>query len=69
MQRINEQTLITIKQRINMTYHSTTRRPLRWAAAILVLAVLQTGCDSSPKLGQVTGVLTMDGEPIKNGSI
>ncbi len=52
-----------------MTYHSTPRRPLRWAAAILVLAVLQTGCDSSPKLGQVTGVLTMDGEPIKNGSI
>ncbi|QEF98335.1 hypothetical protein Mal15_23870 [Stieleria maiorica] len=69
MQRMNERTIETIKKRMTMKLHQRSLRPLGWLAAILVLAVLQTGCDSSPKLGQVTGVLTMDGEPVKNGSI
>lgn len=36
----------------------------------IVLFVPLVGCGpSNPELGQVKGVLTMDGEPIKNGSI
>ncbi|KAA5545436.1 carboxypeptidase regulatory-like domain-containing protein [Roseiconus nitratireducens] len=38
------------------------------AATMMIVSV--SGCGSSgPELGQVTGVLTMDGEPVKNGSI
>jgi hypothetical protein len=48
------------------------RTPLKqfplWLAGALLVAV--TGCGpSTPDLGQVQGVLTMEGEPVANGSI
>ncbi|HXG08401.1 MAG TPA: hypothetical protein VNK04_01290 [Gemmataceae bacterium] len=37
--------------------------------AVLLGAVLASGCDRGPSLGTVNGEVTLDGEPIKDGAI
>lgn len=38
-------------------------------ACLLAVAALTTGCSKGPPMGQVSGTVTVDGEPAKIGSI
>jgi hypothetical protein len=36
----------------------------RWFCLVIVIAMLAPGCEKPPQFGQVTGTVTMDGEPL-----
>lgn len=41
----------------------------RWLLPVLLLTLLLVGCNSGPPLGEVTGKVTIDGEPVANAMV